>query len=255
MIDFKKKLYLIAALACFTSLALAGPMGDLKTGSGGTVTVTLTSIVFNPDPTSVPAGAPWNAEVATLTSLTFAGCPSGTLGAAGCLSAGEAIDVLPINTATVLPLANFFTFAAHPTLSYSLSVVGPGSGTTNCAALAVFASCSVFAGSPIVLTLEPMGSTEVSLNLSGTATDGASPASTWFGHFQSPISGMTPGQIQTFFCPSGTCTTADFMSGRSESSSQSGDFVASTVPEPGTVSLFLLGGAALIGIGRKRFGK
>lgn len=37
-------------------------------------------------------------------------------------------------------------------------------------------------------------------------------------------------------------TAPDFESGRALSSSQSGDFVANVIPEPGTISLALIGG-------------
>src|SRR5713101_1062559 len=72
-------------ITSFGAVASAAVVGDLKTGSAGTMTVTLSSVSFNPDPSSTPPGPPWNAEVATATSLTFAGCASGVLGSAGCL--------------------------------------------------------------------------------------------------------------------------------------------------------------------------
>jgi hypothetical protein len=68
----------------------------------------------------------------------------------------------------------------------------------------------------------------------------------------------TPQNIQLFFCPSGTCTAADFTSGKTITSSQSGSFTATPtaqVPEPATVSMSLLG-VLLLAAGslrRKRF--
>jgi hypothetical protein len=65
----------------------------------------------------------------------------------------------------------------------------------------------------------------------------------------------TPLNIQLYFCPSGTCVAADFQSGKSITSSQSGSFTAATVvPEPTTISLTLLGGllGALGSLRRKR---
>jgi PEP-CTERM motif len=235
----------------FMSAASAAIIGDLKTGSGGTVTVTLSSITFNSDPGSNPAGPPWNGEVALGTSLQFFGC-GGVLGTAGCL------DAAPFNPNEAIEIANgvsitlsgglgpnnpFLSFAgngiSHATLLYTVLSLGPGSANLNCAALALGDSCSVFAGSPILLTLNATGTT-VTLAATGTATDGHG-SSNWLGAFQVPIAGKTPEQILLELCPSGTCGSADFARGTTETSSQSGDFVASTVPEPGTISMALIG--------------
>lgn len=253
-----------AVLVACASIASATITGDLKTGSGGTVTVTLTSLTFNTDTSSTPAGPPWNAEVASGTDITFAGCPSGVLGTAGCLDAApntpnEAIQVFsPLTATTPLPIANFLTFAGngttHANLVYSLTGLGPGSSNTNCQGLAIGQSCSVFAGAPLILTATASG-TEANLSVMGVANDGTG-AVPYVGEFQSPISGMTPGQLQLFFCPSGTCTAADFASGRSVTRSQSGDFVAAVVPEPETTALVLGGLLVLLGrVGMRRFNR
>jgi len=251
-----------AGLVACTSIASATIIGDLRTGSGGTVTVSLTMLTFNPDSSSNPPGPPWNAEVASGTNITFSGCPSGVLGTAGCLDSGafnpnEAIQVFsPLSASTVLPVANFLTFAGngttHVALVYSLTGLGPGSANTNCQGLAIGESCSVFAGAPLVLTRTASG-TEANLSVSGFANDGTGPVA-YMGEFQSPISGMTPGQLQLMFCPSGTCTPADFNSGVSVTRSQSGDFVAFVVPEPQTTALMLGGLLVFLGrLGLRRF--
>lgn len=253
-----------AVLIACTSIASATIIGDLKTGSGGTVTVSLTSLTFNTDTSSSPPGPPWNAEVASGTDITFAGCPSGVLGTAGCLDSGafgpnEAIQVSsPLTSSTPLPIADFLTFAGngvtHASLVYSLTAIGPGSSNTNCQGLTIGESCSVFAGAPLVLTDTASG-TEANLSVSGIASDGTSSVA-YVGEFQSPISGMTPGQIQLFFCPSGTCTPADFSSGQSITRSQSGDFVANVVPEPQTTALVLGGLLILLGrVGMRRYNR
>jgi hypothetical protein len=254
----------LAGLVACASMASATIIGDLKTGSGGTVTVTLTSVTFNTDTSSSPPGPPWNAEVASGTDITFAGCPSGVLGTAGCLDSApfapnEAIQVFsPLTATTALPVANFLTFAgngvSHVALVYSLTGLGPGSTNTNCQGLSIGQSCSVFAGAPLVLTRTASG-TEANLSVMGFANDGTG-AVPYAGQFQSPISGMTPGQIQLFFCPSGTCTPADFTSGASITRSQSGDFVANVVPEPQTTALLLGGLLVLLGrVGMRRFNR
>lgn len=247
----------VVSLVCMMT-ASATIIGDLKTGSGGTVTVSLSSITFNPDPSSNPAGPPWNGEVSNGTNLKFAGCPSGVLGTAGCLDAApfnptegiEIANAIPITLSGGLgPNNPFMQFAGngitHATLLYTVTQLGPGSSNTNCAGLTVGESCSVFAGSPIILTDTSTGTT-VTLPALGLATDGAGESS-WLGQFQVPFAGMTPQQIQLFYCPSGTCTADDLRSGKSLTSSQSGDFVASSIPEPGTISM------ALIGLGLSAF--
>ena len=158
----------------------------------------------------------------------------------------------------------FLTFAAHPNLVFSINwPPGPGSANTNCAtANSNGLSCSVFAGSPGVLTYQN-GQTVVSLGVQGRASDtgvaGLATGSNYTGGFSQTFTatlpnGMapTPQNIQLYFCPSGTCTAADFASGRSLTSSQSASFtVVATVPESATISLALLGGL-LVAIGSLR---
>jgi len=237
------------------SNASASIMGTLNTGSGGTVTVSLTSVIFNADPSSTPPGPPWNAEVGNGTSLSFVGC-SGVLNSPGCLSATEAIDVNSPVTAGSIGENNFLTFAAHPNLTFSLLAIGPGSTNTNCAAITgiIGQSCSVFAGSPILLT-DTAGGTQVSLAVSGKASDtgvgglAGGGGSNYIGSFNDPLNGTvttslgttiaaTPVGIQQFFCPGGVCAT----DGRSiDGRSQSGNFFATTVPEPSSLFLGSLG--------------
>ena len=249
---------LIAVPVVCASIASATIIGDLETGSVGTVTVTLTSLTFNPDTSSTPPGPPWNADVATGTNVTFAGCPSGVLGTAGCLDPNEAILVTsPLTSTTTLPIANFLTFASngvtHATLVYSLTGLGPGSSNTHCQGLGIGDSCSVFAGAPLILTRTASG-TEANLSVMGFASDGTGSPTQYVGEFESPIAGMTPGDLQLFFCPSGTCQPADFTSGKSVTRSQSGDFTEGVVSEPQTTAepqtAALLLGGLLVLLGR-----
>jgi hypothetical protein len=228
------RLALWLAVASLGTAASAAIVGDLKTGSAGTMTVTLLSIGFNNDPSLVGGG---NAKVATDTSLTFAGCASGVLGSPGCLSAAEGITVFsPLTSSTVLPVTSYLTFAAHPNLVYSLTSVAPGSSNTNCgSAVNVGDSCSIFVGSPLLLTRSATGTTmtfAVGGKASDSGTGGLASGSNYVGQFTAMIAGQTPSQIQLFFCPSGTCTAADFASGRSLTTSQSGDFLATAAPTP-----------------------
>jgi len=238
----------------------------LATGSGGSITVSLSAITWSTDPASTPPGPPWNGDVAgslgttSPTFLTFAGCGTGVLGAAGCLDAGingpnEGIEIngnVPLTPSTVLPENNFLTFAGngttHVAIDYTLTQVLAGSTNSNCAGLGQFQSCSInILGqtSPIVLTLEGTGTT-ATLNLLGTVSDGVGIAANWSGKFSATFPTTTPEQILLALCPSGTCTAADVTANRTESTSNSGTFNSTTVPEP-SYTVVLIGGG-LIGL-------
>lgn len=236
--------------------ASATVINSLNVGSGGTATVSLTTLTFNPDPSSVPPGPPWNAEVATGTSLSFTGGP---------LTPTEAILINGGNPimASSLPITTFMTFAAHPNLVFSLTSIGPGSSNTNCASVTLIGqSCSVFAGSPVILTLTASGSSasfSVAGNASDTGAGGLASGSTYTGNFSNPLvqplpngNTPTPANVQLFFCPSGTCTPADFASGRSITSPFGGQFFATPIPEPTQMGLVGLGLIAAAGLLRQR---
>lgn len=227
--------------AAVATSASAAVTGELKIGSAGSFTMSLTGVAWTIDPSSSPAGPPWNSEVASTTALTFAGCPSAILGTPGCLDAapftvGEGIEIAPVTSSTTVPLSNFLVFAGngvtHAAVSYTLSAAGPGSSSTNCSgATTVGASCSLVPGSPEILTKSPTGTT-VTLTVSGTAADGAGGANPWTGQFTGVIAGQTPAQVQLFFCPSGTCTASDATSGRTISFAVSGDLKATAAAPP-----------------------
>lgn len=254
---------ILAKVASITLLTAAcgsaTVIGNLFTGSSGTVTVSLNSVIFNNDPAAIGGG---NSDVATGTNLAFAGC-SGALNSPGCLQTQEGITVLSPFTAASVPSNNFLTFAAHPQLVFSVTGVGPGSGNTNCAtAVNPGDSCSVFAGSPILLTVLSSTSTLASLAVQGKASDtgqaGLPTGTNYNGGFSQTLTNLlpngtlpTPENIQLYFCPSGTCTAGDFQSGKSITSSQSGSFFATAVPEPGVLSTVAVG-LLLVLVGRAR---
>jgi hypothetical protein len=253
----------VALVASFllVSGASASVTGTVLTGSSGTMTFSLNSAIFNFDPAATGGG---NSDVATGTVLTFAGC-SGVLGSPGCLSAQEGVTINNADLTLTVPSAanasTFLTFAAHPNLVYSINwPPGPGSANTNCAtANSNGLSCSIFAGSPLVLTYDN-GDTFIGLGVTGKASDtgvgGLPTGSPYLGGFSEFLTaklpdGMapTPLNIQLYLCPTGICQPADFTSGKSITSSQSGSFTAllpPAVPEPSSVSLSLLGTILLL---------
>jgi len=250
----------LAGSLLFVSNASASVDGTVLTGSTGNITISLSSVIFNADPAAIGGG---NSDVANGTSLSFAGC-SGVLGSPGCLSAQEGVTVNNADLTLMAPSAananTFLTFAAHPNLVYSINSVGPGSPNTNCATANMNGlSCSVFAGSPIILTYAN-GNTLIGLGVTGKASDagvgGLATGSNYTGSFSAPFTQLlpngtdpTPQDIQLYFCPTGTCVASDFTSGKSIMTSQSGTFTArgpvGTVPEPGTLFLTLLGAGLL----------
>jgi len=258
-----KLIYMALGLtACLgmSGTAAASPVGTLGLGSAGTITATLTSLIWNFDPSSNPAGPPWNAEVNTGTTLSFAGC-SGVINTVNCLSSTEAVLInngAAFVSGTALPLNNWYQFAAHPNLLYSLTAVGTGSANINCAlVVSVGQSCSLFAGSPIVLTLGDFGTTTASIALQGRASDtgagGLSTGSFWQGKFSADIPNMTPDQVQKIFCPTGVCGGADFARGTALTQPNvSGSFFATTVPEPTSMILIGAGLLALASLRRRR---
>jgi hypothetical protein len=158
---------------------------------------------------------------------------------------GTPVPTGPTSTVTLLdlpqglPLANFMTFTLVPTLHFTLTTIAPGSSNTNCAA----PPCSVFAGSPIILT-QGGGGTVVDLGVSGTATDGTTPLSRWIGEFSATITTLpgiapgsliTPAEVQAFFATPGATIRSTY----------SGTFVATIIPEPSSITMFLLGGALI----------
>jgi len=246
------------------SNASASVINTLLSGSTGNVTVSLNSVIFNNDPEpgagcTTTLGRGCNSDVASGTSLTFTGGP---------LSVGEGIYVnnndLTLSAPSAADANQFLTFAAHPNLVFSIVwPPGPGSANTNCAtANSNGLSCSVFAGSPIILTYAN-GNTFVGLGVHGNASDtgvaGLATGSSYTGGFSEFFTALlpngatpTPQNIQLFFCPTGVCQPADFQSGRSITSSQSGTFTASNIPEPSPFILSSIGFLLLLAGARIR---
>jgi len=230
------------------SNASASVINTLLTGSTGTVTVTIGSVFFNNDPAALPLGTctttllkGCNSDVATNTTLAFTGAPLG-------VQEGIYINNNDLTAgASPADMQTFLTFASHANLVFSESVIGPGSSNTNCATTNSNSAspCSVFAGSPIILSYLN-GQTVASLSMSGRASDagvgGLATASTYFGSFSETITSLpngmapTPNDVQQYFCPGGVCDPT-----KSITTSQQGNFTATSIPEPSSVFLGSLG--------------
>jgi hypothetical protein len=162
------------------------------------------------------------------------------LGSAGCLFNGEGVNINHlgpfISGVTALPVDFFLGFGANPALDFKLTAVSPGSANTNCFGLLAGDSCSVVAGSPIILTLLTGNRTAVAVSFVGTATDGSGQTSYWTGGFSATLPTQTPADVEAYFIanPNGSIAA-----------SNSGSFFATTVPEPGTSALI---GGALLGL-------
>jgi hypothetical protein len=171
---------------------------------------------------------------------TVTGDPTNVSFTGGPLLPGVTGTIQDLAITTPLPITNFMTF---PGLSFTLTSIGPGPSTTNCAGLTTFQSCAVFANSPFGLTLLPGNTTEVSLAVAGTVSD-ATGTSTWTGAFTQPVSDQTPVQLQQLICPGGALPCAG---GGSKTTTYAGHFTITAVPEPVTFSSVLLGGLLVAG--------
>lgn len=226
----------VCALFLTVSGAKANAIGTLVVTSGtGELTVTIDTIMFGTptDSTSNPPGA--DAQVASGTNLTFSGGP---------LAIDDAVNMSNLSFPPSFPITNWMTFPGFANLKYTVTSEGPGSSNTDCAGLSVSQTCSPFAGDPVVLELEAGNTTEASLALGGTVTDGTGTVS-WVGGISSFLTNLlpngaapTPGNIQAYFAanPNGSLTLEN-----------GGSFTSTSVPEPGTIVMMIIG-SSLIGI-------
>ncbi len=221
-----------ALLAVFAPQAFGTVIGNLEITSGGqAVIVGMTFIDWG------PAGPGGTINTTTGTTVTYDGGS-----ALSPLSVpGNIVDlVAPTPPPTVV---GFMTFAGNAGLSFDLEVVGPGDSNIACAALLVNQSCSVFPGSPFVLTRTASG-TSITLSVSGIATDNLpGMPSIWLGSFTTQIPGRTPGQIQADFGGNPNFTLT---------SPYSGSFLVIPTPEPATAAFIGIGLLALGAIRRRR---
>jgi hypothetical protein len=221
----------LTVVFCFglANTALATPMGTLNIAncSGGGVTVSSTAITWSPAGTLPGTGC---VDTGAGTNVAFTGGP---------LLPGVAGNIKNLVTGGPSPVDQFMTFpAVSPLLDFMLVALGPGVANTNCTGLAMGGTCSVSAGSPFVLTNLGNNVTAIGLHANGTVSD-ATGSSNWFGAFTTQLN-LDAATIQT-----------EINRGDSIASTHSAQFTVSSVPEPGTLSMLMLG-AGLLGVGLKR---
>ena len=216
----------LLALATLPQSASASVIGHLVVGTcaAGDVAVTATTINWSPD----ISGFVSCLLVSGGTNVTSVG--DGNLIAPPAFTGTATINDLTVPTSG--GEAGFMSFVGSGiNMHFDLTGLGPGSGVLCTSGMVDGDSCSAFAGSPFLLTMNNLG-TSVSLSANGTIADTVGPLSNWSGSFTTQINTVLPYAIQT-----------TINGGGSIQSSFSGEFDASGTPEP--VSLALIGGGLL----------
>ena len=271
---------LLAGLSHVALGATIYVVGSVNITSGTALdTVTGTSITFSPpcDTTASAAsiallGGCAQGEVAAYSPGT-AGTPGGPLestGPNGSPPVGSGVFIASLSTSTTFPLNPGLEFVNSTTTAIGIVVqyggpgisnpVGPGT-QTDCALVSVpnGGPCSLYVGDPITLAEGGNGVTTATLDITGLAWDPTQPStvSSFIGGFTTQITSLpgitgppTPAEIQAFFgCPTtGSATAASSCTnlGASFQTASSGQFTATftpppTIPEPGTMSLMMIG--------------
>ena len=219
------------AFLCSVTSASATVSGhlDLANCSGGGVTVSATSIDF------LPAGG--GAGCILTGSSTNVSYGAGLTLGSGILGSIKDLVFNPANP----PVPGFMTFTGTP-LNFTLTLLGPGVLNSICSTTLDpnQPSCSVGGNTPFILTPTSTG-TSITLSARGTVSDGTSPASNFLGAFTTQVSNVTPDSIRATIQNQGSIT-----------STQSGDFSITVVPEPSTISMAALGGLLVAFAARKR---
>ncbi len=161
---------------------------------------------------------------------------------------GTSGTMLDLNLATApvgvpnLNIVDFMTFAAAPTLTFTLDYIAPGPfSSAACFDAPAAGQVCTFPGSPFGLSNATAGTSVVDLVLRGMVTDGSGDLpSTFVGTFSTQ-----------FNVPYQQLLDIVFVQGGSVNNTYSATLEVNQIPEPGTVLLF---GAGLLGIAwlRKR---
>jgi len=232
MKNFKNRAFLLAGVAVFgfSSLAMASPLGiaSITNCDGGGATVTATTIT-------------WLPTAGTGLGCITLGLPTSVSYSGGTLTSGTGtIEDLPAGPPPFISLAGGVLAFGLTAFKTPTPTDGICSTTT---ALASGHSCIISAGSPFLLVSNG-ATTTVNLVALGTVTDtGNSSTAPYIGTFSTNSNSDTAAIAATIDTPGG-----------SETNTYSATLIVGT-PEPATISMFLLAGVGLIGIGRKRFVK
>ena len=212
----------LLALATLPPSASASVIGDLTFANcgGGGVVVTISTIDFE----LPPLGGNGCIMTGLGTTVTFTG---GT----GVITTNEAGTVNDLGFPP--PLSGNTGFISFPGVTFDLLAIGAGVANTACTNTfdPAAPACSVFAGSPFVLTPGTLGTT-IAFSVSGVTNDASSVHNAWEGTFSTQLIGITPFSIQQTILTSGSFT-------------KTYSFDGEVVPEP--VSMGLIGGG-LIGL-------
>jgi len=239
---------------CVVTMAVIGFSGSAMAGAVGYAQI-------GQCPAAMPGGL--SGVLVDATHITWS--PTGTVAGTGCFDTGSPTMITSSQpTVTSGYIGNIQNLVAGPPMAVDkfLTFVNPANNldfvltsfvapvpndTCDSGTVAnANQSCVVTPGSPFLLiSAGPGNGTTIKLNAVGTITDGGV-TNTWSILFTTQLPG-DPDSIED------TILGDDGSPASSISSTYSATLTIA--PEPGTVSMFLLGGIALIGIGRKRFGK
>lgn len=238
-----RRLLPLAALFIAPAIVMAAPItGNLALSGHTTEVIAVNGTFIDFDFTGSVSGTP---PIATSGTVDGSGSGQFDVGAASTGSfsalAGTVVNVhdlsliqQPVGTfvGPGLPLTNFITFAAQPTWSISLTELLPGSfGTGGCGGAPAVGQTCTPTGSPFNLSNLTGNQVQVSFTFLGNANDGLGNITNVSGTFGATFSNTNLQAI-----------LAALSAGNAVVSTGSGTvFAASGVPEPGSISMMLLG--------------
>ena len=209
--------------------ASAATVGELSIGncSGGGVTVTITLIDWLPASQCLQAGTP-TLVTSGMAPFTLTNTSFGT-----------------INDLASPPPAGFAGFMTFGSINLDLVTLGPGTVPDCGSNPGLNNSCSILLPdssiSPFIL-MQDNGGTAVTLFASGTTLDTSDNIlSHWSGSFTTQLNTGTVGGVFHDYSPAGISST--ILGGGSITSTYSGTFDITAVPEP--VSMALIGGGLI----------